>query len=1174
MIIFSAKLFPLLRKEKFISLLLAFMLLCIPSMKLMATTQVTFNFHEKNIRLKEMFSKIERSSHYNIFYRLDQVNPNELISVEVKEAPIETVMALVLKNQALDFQVKDNMIIIRSRQDKAKSFGIITGTITDEKGIPLPGVTIQVKGTNIATSSDNEGKFSITVPDPQGILLVSYIGYTSQSFQVNGASNLTIKLLEQSKSLNELVVVGYTSQKKKDLTGAVSVVNVQDLIKTPTASINNQLQGQASGVSVIGSGQPGEAPLIKIRGVNTFGDNTPLYIIDGVQTGDASSINPNDVASLQVLKDAGSASIYGSRASNGVIIISTKKGKGKVKIEYDAYYGTQSPKSGNVWHTLTPQEMANLTQIVNKNSGVADSSVKLYQTGGGTYILPDYIAPEGAKTNDSSVEKSKYFVIPEYNSTVDPSTFYRIVKANKVGTDWFHEIFKPASIMNHNLSISSGNEQGSYLFALNYYNQQGTLLNTFQKRYSLRANSEFNFTKNIKIGENITYSLTDNPQLAINNPDATIAFAIREQPIIPIYDINGNFGGSFTNDGSLGDARNPVAMQYRTRNDRSLDYRLLGSLFIDINFLKYFDLKTTFGGEINTNNSHSFQYPDYENKEILSQNSYSQSSASTSIYNWTNTLTFHKSFGYHDLKVLAGVESVDGIQSNVGGSRVNYYSFDPNYVNLSTGDNAGQSNFGSSTSLQALFSYIGRIDYNYKEKYLINFVGRYDGSSKFVNQFAWFPAITAAWRISQENFMKNITWLTDLKIRGGVGILGNQSNIVDGNQFTNYFSSLASSYYAINGGGTVIPGYYQSTIGNPNAKWEKDVNSNIGIDLNILDDKLSFTLDYYRKDIKDLLFNPALLATNGSATPPFTNVSTMTNDGIDASLSSNFKINKDLKFDATLTLTTYRNRITKIANTANYFDTDFGRRNGGNLVRNQVGHSVGEFFGYQIIGFWNSQAEIDAANSTLKPSPGNPSPVYEQDMGVGRFKYADVNKDGIITDADRTFLGNPNPKFNTGINLGVTFHGLDFSIFIYGVFGNKIWNNVKYWRDFASSFGGANSTTALYNSWTPTHTNAVAPILENNSYFSTQAVPNSYFIENGSYLRAKNAQLGYSFSENFIRKISIKKLRIYLSAANLFTITKYSGSDPEIGGSTTDFGVDEGTYPSSRTLLFGLNLTL
>ena len=1151
---------------------LTIFLFFIGSMHIYATaySQSTFSFNERNITVKQMFKEIENTGKYNIFYRLDQVNLDQKVQINTNDASIETVMKQVLQNQQLSFQVIDAIIVIKPVNAKDIVAQTVTGTVTDNTNQPLPGVTVRLKGTSLATVTDVSGKYKITLPDGLGSLTFSFLGFVAQEVAVNNQSVINVKLAEESKSLNEVVVVGYGTQKRKDLTGSVSVVNVADLNKTPTASVNNQLQGQASGVSVIGTGQPGAEPQVHIRGFNTFGDNTPLYVIDGVPTLDASTLNPNDVENMQVLKDAGAASIYGSRAANGVIIISTKKGSGKVKIQYDAYYGTQVPKGGNVWHTLNPQEMANLKHLANQNSGSSDFPDQQYGNGP-TYVLPDYIAPAGAHEGDPSVNPALYNVNPFYTDPNDYNDFYRITRANKAGTDWFHEIFKSAPITSHNVALSGGNEQGNYLFSLNYYNQRGILIDTYEKRYTIRSNSNYNVSKHFRVGENMAYSVIDNPQVGINNPDGVIAHAFREQPIIPVYDIKGNFAGS--SGPGLGDSENPVAIQERTKNDKYLGYRLFGNVFAEADILTGLTLRTSFGGELGSSTGHNFQYPTYENAENSSVNQFNVSSTSNYDYTWTNTLTYHKTIGKNDIKILAGTEANRSGGSGLNASRQGYYSFDPNYVNLSTGLASTQSNNGYILSPRSLFSYIGRIDYAYDDKYLLSATLRRDGSSTFVSQYALFPAISAGWRISQEKFMKDISWINDLKIRGGYGVMGNQINNTTFNQYTQFQSILGQSYYGVDGT-ALSPGYFQSDLGNKSAIWEKDINSNIGFDATMFHDMLSVTVDYYRKDIRDLLFQAPIIGTLGSPVAPIVNIGRMRNTGIDASVSGKFKVNDDLTINTTLSITTYNNTILKVDNQTDYFDTDKARRVGGNLVRNKVGHSVGEFFGYKVDGFWNSQAEIDAANAKAQQATGDPNAVYEQDIALGRFKYADINGDGQITDADRTFIGNPNPKFSTGLNLGANYKGWDFSIFLYGNFGNKVWNNVKYWRDFYSSFGTAKSQTALYDSWTPTHMNATAPIQELNGYFSTNGAASSYYVEGGSYLRAKNTQLGYTFSAPMLKRLSIQKLRVYLSAANLFTITKYSGVDPELPGTSTDFGIDEGTYSSARTFLIGVNLSL
>ncbi|HEX8676702.1 MAG TPA: SusC/RagA family TonB-linked outer membrane protein, partial [Segetibacter sp.] len=751
--------------------------------------------------------------------------------------------------------------------------------------------------------------------------------------------------------------------------------------------------------------------------------------------------------------------------------------------------------------------------------------------------------------------------------------FYRITRANKAGTDWFHEIFSPAPTMSHNVNVSGGNEKAKYLFSMNYFNQQGTLSYTYLKRYTLRANSQFNVNNHIRIGENIAYSLTDNPRVTTLSEGSPIGFARRMEPIIPVYDIMGNFAGGYG--GLLGVAVNPVAMLERTKNNKGLGNRLFGNVYAEVDVINNLTLRTSFGGSISSGNSNSFAYPTYEGSENVTSNGYTASAYSNYNWTWTNTLQYKKVFNdIHNLTLIAGTESYKNSGSTLGGTTFGYFSFDPNFTNLSTG--SGTQTSYSSKYADALFSYIGRLDYSFKAKYLLGVTIRRDGSSRFLNkQYGWFPSVSAAWRISQESFMQGegLKWIDDLKIRAAYGIMGNQLNVDPANGFTTYGSNRQLSSYDITGSGnSLVEGFLKNRIGNPDAKWEENINSNIGIDATLFKGKLNLTVDYYRKNIKDMLYNPELPGTAGQATVPYVNIAEMENKGVDLSASSFFNVTKDLKLDATLNFTSFNNKILNISNTASYFDLDSRRFNGSAIVRNAVGHSVGQFYGYQIEGFWDSEEEIDQANAKVI-TPENPNAVYQTDVAVGRFRYTDINGDGRITAADRTFLGNPNPDFSYGLNLGLNYKNFDFGIFLFGVYGNDIWNNVLWWTDFYSSFQAAKSHTALYNSWTPTNHNAIAPIQELTGSFSTANVPNSYFVKKGSYLRAKNTQIGYTFSSELLEQAKIDRLRVYIQAANLFTITKYKGLDPEVSGTTTDFGVDEGTYPSQRQFLIGVNLT-
>lgn len=1088
----------------------------------------------------------------------------------------------------------------------------ITGkVISNADKQPLVGATVQIKGSKIAVSTRTDGSFSISTND-NSVLVISSVGFEKQEFPVAGRDDLgVITLVTATSSLNEIVVTGYATQRKKDLTGAVAVVDLADARKQPVPDVVNMLQGQASGVSVVGSGQPGQPPIIRIRGFNSFGNNTPLYIVDGVPTQNVADINPNDIASMQVLKDAGASSIYGARASNGVIIITTKKGSGKVKVSYDGYYGTQVPKGGNVWHILNPTEGGQLLFEAGQNYNTLNPTNQkpvgsnIYGTGA-TPVVPYWLVSGTANgvTNTGGFAQGAAAADPAlYNADPTGANYYQIAKANQGGTDWYHEIFKSAPIQQHNISVAGGGEQGSYLFSLNYFNQQGTLINTYLKRYTLRSNSSYKVGSRIRIGENIAYSSVDNPQAnsGILVEGSAIGMAMRENPIIPVYDIKGNFAGSAPK--GLSNPRNPVAAQKTTSNDRGLTGRLFGNVYGEIDLLKNLTFRTSFGGEIYYGWDHYYHVPDFYDAEAqYTTQSYTEQAYNGHDWTWTNSFTYNWIKGDHNLKVVAGMEAYSFINHNSGGTTLGSFSDDPNYVNLSTGSgsttnysnanailnyNPGSPNYKAPVgSGESLASYFGRADYVFKEKYLLGATFRRDGSSKFItNRWGNFYAVSAGWRISQENFMKDIDWLTDLKIRGSYGIMGNQFNALGTNSFTLYGSNKQTSYYDLGGtGNSLIYGLSQSQIGNPNAKWEQDGNANIGFDLTILKGKLTISADWYNKSIKDLLYQITLPGTQGAATVPAYNVSRMTNTGIDLMINGQTNITRDLKFVGTLTLTTINNKIKQIdANGSQYFDVDSRRFNGSYIVRNAVGHPVSAFYGYKIIGFWNSQADIDAANlAAQKASNGNVS-IYQADAAIGRFRYADNNHQGWIDNNSKTFLGNPSPKFTYGANLGLDYKNIDFSIFLYGVYGNDVWNNVKWWTDFYASFpGAASSKTALYDSWTFNNHNAKAPIQDavNGSNASTNTVPNSYFVEKGSYLRAKNITLGYTFGTSSLNKVGISRVRAYLQAANLFTITKYSGVDPEISvnatngqNAATDFGVDEGSYANPRQYLLGLQIT-
>lgn len=1050
----------------------------------------------------------------------------------------------------------------------------VSGTVTDETtGESLPGVNIAIVGTTTGTSTDSQGQYELTA-SPNDTLRFSFVGYETRIVPINGRAVVNVVMNPVTISGAQLVVTGYSTQKKQDLTGSVSVVDLESMNAQPDAQVANQLQGQASGVTVISSGQPGEEPSLRIRGINTFGNNEPLYVVDGVPTQNINDLNSNDIASMQVLKDAAAASIYGSRAANGVIVITTKKGQGDVKIDYNAYYGYQVPPSNNVWNILSPQDMANAEWVAQSNAGLTPSHPQYGS--GATPVLPDFIDPPGSSTN--SVNTEDYFLDPFYTDPSQLGNFVYITRANKSGTDWFDEVFSPAGNMNHDLSVSGGGDLGNYLFSFNYRDQDGTLMNQRLTRYTVRANTSFDVSDNIRIGENIAYSVTENPQFGTLDEDGPIGMSYRQQPIIPVYDVGGNFAGTHAE--GLGNPMNPVAIAHRTRNNEFTNSRLFGNMFAEVDLLDNRVLfRTSMGGELYSGSGNSFIYPTYENSENTTFNQYNADSYYGYNYTWTNTLNYQETFnGIHTVEVLLGTEAYKNSGQNLGGSTQDFFSFDPNFTNLSTG--SGTKTNYSFRYEDTLFSLFTRVDYNYDDRYLLSGTLRRDGSSKFLeNQWGWFPAASIGWRITQEDFFPEIDWMTDLKIRAGFGVMGNQLNVDANNPYTLFAPNPVSTYYATDGSnsGTQL-GFSQSRIGNPAAKWERNESINIGLDATLFDGRLELIADYYEKNVQDLLFNPSLPATAGNAAQPFVNVGNMKNNGFDLGLRSFGTLSGDIQYNASLTFTTYNNEIKKISNDGEFFEQAFNRFGASGIVRNQVGHPVSSFYGYNIVGFWDDQSEIDDANASA------PSGTYQDGAGIGRFRYEDIDGDGEITPDDRTFLGNPNPDFTYGLNIGLNYKAFDFSMFWYGSQGNDIWNQVKWWTDFYANFAGAKSETMLYDSWTPDNRNASAPRLEAASSFSSNEVQNSYYVEDGSYLRLKNLQLGYTLPLDVIERVGLSKLRIYVQATNLFTFTGYSGPDPEIGfnpsngdpndgGSPTAFGIDEGAYPTHREFIIGINLS-
>lgn len=1043
----------------------------------------------------------------------------------------------------------------------------VTGKVVGADKNPISGATIAVKNSNVATSTDADGSFSLIVPSERSTLVVSFVGLNTIEVSASGTGPLNITLGERTNSLTEVVVTGYTSQAKKDITGSVAVVNAADLKSIPAANAETQLQGRASGVTVVADNRPGAGAQVRIRGFGSFGSfgqNSPLYIIDGVPADGLGGINPNDIESMQVLKDAAASSIYGARASAGVLIVTTKKGRpGSVKVSYNMYYGNQNPGKG--YDLLNTQEMADLFFLAYKNAGQTPPSAQ-YGTGA-TPRIPDYIL---AGTQSGLMEGNPATNPDLYNLDLDNiNGSYLIMKANKTGTDWFKEITQNARIMNHNLTVSGGADRSRYLMSFDYYDQPAIFKFTNYKRYTFRANTEYNIKKFIRIGENLQLYNSDgntsggNSSIGNNSEGTSLTGSYLAQPIIPVFDIKGNFAGARAP--NLGNGPNPYADLSRRQNNNEQNLNIFGNLYAEVDLFKHFVARTSFGGTMNFNNNYSFNAKTYERAENNSTNSYTENFSRFRSWTWTNTLLYKNTFkNLHDVTALIGTEAVSDWGRNVSGTRASYFIEDLSFRSLSSGGAAGQQANGSPYVPVTLYSLFGKVDYSFNDKFLAGFAIRRDASSRFgpAQPAGIFPAGSIGWRISQEGFMRDIKWITDLKIRASYGSLG-QQKIDPANAYTQFRAGPGSSNYDINGASnSASQGFQLSFLGNANAKWESNITQNIGFDGTFFNGKTEVVFDVYQRKTDNLLYNVPGYSTQGAGTgsaPAYINIGSMKNTGIDLLVTQHSKFGgaNGINFDATLTFTTFNNQITGIAEGFDFFAARGSRI--GEFIRNEVGNPISSFFGYKVERLFQDAADV--AKSPLQDG-----------AGPGRFKYADIDGNDTININDRMHLGNPHADFTYGLNLSASWKGFDVGMFFYGAQGKESMNYVKWWTDFFPSFQNAKSKASLYESWTPTRTNTNVPIAENVSNFSNNTVVNSYYLENSSYLRMKNLMIGYSLPSSLLSKYKIDRLRIYFQATNLFTITKYSGLDPETVGGDSDLGVDEGVYPAIKQLLIGVNL--
>jgi TonB-dependent starch-binding outer membrane protein SusC len=1049
----------------------------------------------------------------------------------------------------------------------------VTGTVKDETGNPMPGVNVIIKGTTTGTASDGDGKYSVAVP-ANATLVFTFVGYTTAEVPVGSQTVVDVQMQPDALTLSEIVVTGYTSEKKADIIGSVAVVNSKDLQVTPSADLTQQLQGRAPGVLVSGSGAPGEGAKIRIRGFGSInGQSDPLYIIDGVPTGDASRVNPNEVESIQILKDATSASIYGARAANGVVIITTKQGKsGSASLTYDTYAGSSFiPKSIMPELVNTSQYLTYLQTLYNP-AAPQPYVHPLFGTAG-SLSIPDYyvistqagnIFRGGFASNDPRVNPALYSVPAN-----DYSQIYQIAKVSP-GTNWFDEVTRAAAIQSHQVTATGGTDKATYALGLNYLDQDGVYLNSGYKRYAIRLNTSFKPNKFFRIGENLQIIREESVNTTgggARGEASAWAQSFRMVPYIPVKDIGGGWGGNGI--GDSGNGTNPVAQLSRDSDDQRQNWKVTGNVFGEVTPIENLVLRTSYGVEYGNYYTKDIVKRTYERAENTLQTALNGFFGDSFAWTWSNTASYSKTIGDHTLKALVGTEAIKSTQKFINAASFANFDFEaPSFISFQTALSPGVVS-GNREPDRALFSYFGRLDYTFKDKYLFNATVRNDKSSVFgtENRSATFPAFGLGYRISSEGFMQGIDFIEDLKIRGGWGQMGNQSPVRTLDQYATFRSNPGYTNYDINRtGGSLAVGYTPFNASTQSAKWEAKTSVNVGFDAT-LKYGITATFDWYKNTTTGLLNTPQRDPRGGILQQPFINIGDIENTGVEFLLGKRGNIIPGLSYDASISFTHYKNKMIKIDdNPLTFLRGDASRLS--NVWRNQAGQPLSSFFGYQLDGFFNNASDLAA---------------LDQDGAViGSWRYKDLNGDGEITPDDQTFIGNPQPDFVMGINLGLKYKNFDLTSFFFWNQGGQLYNYTKYWTEMRVFVGGV-SQRVLNNGWTPENNNAILPRLgtvdgpnPTNGYTDfIRATSSDFYLEDASFFRLRTLQVGYSVPADIASKVKLNRARIYVQGQNLFTISKYTGPDPDINlqGGDLFMGLDDAAFPNPRQVLVGLSLT-
>lgn len=1100
----------------FVKLTTLFILAALLHVSAAVRSQEKLDLNVKDVKFDKFLDLIEQKSNYTFLYNNGAI-PGSKISIDARDATVPQILDNAFKNTGLTFRILPNNLIVITKRSALRTVDVtIKGKVVDTKGEPLPGATISIKNGSSITQTDVNGNFNVTVPD-NTILVVTYIGYKSQEIETAGRSEITITLVEDAGNLNEVIVTGYGTQRKKDLTGAVSVISTRDITGLPVGGVDQIIQGKAAGVTVTqNTGAPGAGISVQVRGLNTINGITPLYVIDGVPTTEGiNQIAPEDVESINILKDASSAAIYGARAAGGVVIITTKHGsEGKAKLSVNAYTGVQSAT-----HLI---KMANNAQYVSAYNAAARND--------GRPIISDSLASTLSDVN------------------------------------WLKELLRPAPVTNINLSVSGGTATSNYIVSGNVFSQNGLIQNSSFRRYNLRTGINSNPTSYLKFGSNVNLVYEKNRQVGASGDGYTgaqpsvVRYALFRTPGTPVYGPNGQFVDLPKQDALLGnflgDGINPVQLAAST-DDNHYNYSVLGDVFGELTPVKNLRIRTDLGLNLIQANYKQFFGTYGADRHFNTPASLAQTQSLDLTYNWTNTATYDVKLDKHDLTFIVGTEIIKQDIQDLSASRVGYVNQTPDFQYLSLGGLSGIQNGGIETS-HSLSSFFGRVNYQYNNKYLASFNYRWDASSKLdpTNRSKSVYSGSLGWRIDQEEFMKDIKPISNLKLRVDVGQLGNEQAL--GNYA--YLSTLSGNYYyPFNG--VSNQGYTINAIGNPNIHWEITTQEDVGLDIGLFDSKLQVTADYYIKNTNNVLLPFSMPTSAGQAQIPFINAGKVRDQGFELEVNYRTKINNDWNIGIDGNLATEKNKVVSLAGNpalvAGRIDNNIY------ATRTDVGHPIGSFYLLQQEGIFQTAQQVF---THAYQGPG---------VRPGDVMYKDVNGDGVINQNDRVFAGSAIPKLTYGLTANVGYKNWDLSLFFQGVYGNKLYNQVNTELEgFYRPFNITEETAT--RSWTGPGSSNSMPLLSWSDAANNKQ-PSTRFLESGSYLKLKNVQLGYKLGKNALKPLGLSSVRIFVSGQNLFTFTKYKGLDPEQfyndnnGNDVKAVGIDWGTYPSARILTAGIN---